>query len=66
VSLERFEVGIVSADRALVDFLADVFGLEELPVSEYPAGTLHRSSGHDPGRAVRVGTWFPNRDRHGP
>jgi hypothetical protein len=31
MSVERFEVGIVSGDRALVDFLAETFQLEERP-----------------------------------
>ena len=38
MTLERFEVGIVSRDCAAVDFLDEVFQLEELPASEYGAG----------------------------
>ncbi len=50
--LTRFEVGIVSADRALVDFLAEVFGLDERPPMENPAGTLHRLEA--PGAVIKV------------
>jgi hypothetical protein len=52
MSLERFEVGIVSGDSALVDFLADAFELDQLPTSEYPAGTLHRLQA--PGAIIKV------------
>jgi predicted enzyme related to lactoylglutathione lyase len=38
----RFEVGLVSADRRLVDFYAHVFEREELPAFEAPTGTVHR------------------------
>lgn len=50
--LTRFEVGIVSADRALVDFLADVFGLEERPPADHGVGTLHRLE--SPGAVIKV------------
>lgn len=52
MTLERFEVGIVSADRTLVEFLADVFELDELPASESSAGTLHRL--RSPGAVIKV------------
>jgi predicted enzyme related to lactoylglutathione lyase len=52
VAIRRFEVGFVSADRALVDFLADVFGLEVLPATEFPVGTLHRLQ--SPGAVIKV------------
>jgi predicted enzyme related to lactoylglutathione lyase len=38
----RFEVGLVSADRGLVDFYAEVFQVEELPASDSSVGTVHR------------------------
>lgn len=52
MSLARFEVGIVSADRALVDFLSDVFELEELPAGEHQVGTVHRLQ--SPGAVIKV------------
>lgn len=52
MTLERFEVGIVSGDRSLVKFLSDVFELDELPASEYSAGTLHRLC--SPGAVIKV------------
>jgi catechol 2,3-dioxygenase-like lactoylglutathione lyase family enzyme len=52
VSLERFEVGIVSGDRTVVEFLADVFHLDELPASEHQVGTLHRL--RSPGAIIKV------------
>lgn len=52
MAIRRFEVGLVSADRALVDFLADVFGLEALPATDYPVGTLHRLQ--SPGAVIKV------------
>ena len=52
MSLTRFEVGIVSADRTIVDFLAEVFGLDERPPMENPAGTLHRLE--SPGAVIKV------------
>ena len=42
MTLLRFEVGLVSADRALVDFLAEVFELEPLPPLTAGPGVLHR------------------------
>ena len=42
MSLQRFEVGLVSADGTLVDFLAEVFELEVLPAMSAGPGTLHR------------------------
>ena len=50
--LTRFEIGLVSADRTVVDFLADVFGLEELPPAEHSVGTLHRL--RSPGAVIKV------------
>jgi predicted enzyme related to lactoylglutathione lyase len=52
VELTRFEVGLVSADRTLVDFFADVFGLDELPPTVHPVGTLHRLQ--SPGAVIKV------------
>jgi catechol 2,3-dioxygenase-like lactoylglutathione lyase family enzyme len=52
VTLTRFEVGLVSADRTVVDFFTDVFGLEELPPAQHPVGTLHRL--RSPGAVIKV------------
>jgi predicted enzyme related to lactoylglutathione lyase len=42
VTLQRLETGIVSKDRSLVDFYAEVFGLETVEPDVYPTGQLHR------------------------
>ena len=42
MTLQRLETGIVSVDRALVDFYAEVFDLEPVEPDVYPTGTLHR------------------------
>jgi catechol 2,3-dioxygenase-like lactoylglutathione lyase family enzyme len=42
MSLLAFEVGIVSTSRALVDFLAEVFELDELTPIESSVGTIYR------------------------
>jgi predicted enzyme related to lactoylglutathione lyase len=42
MTLQRLETGIVSKDRALVDFYAEVFGLEPVDPDVYPTGHLHR------------------------
>jgi predicted enzyme related to lactoylglutathione lyase len=42
VTLQRLETGIVSTDRTLVDFYAEVFGLEAVEPDVYPTGALHR------------------------
>ncbi len=52
MSLTRFEVGIVSADRTIVDFLVEVFGLDEREPMDNPAGTLHRIE--SPGAVIKV------------
>jgi len=52
MSLTRFEVGIVSVDRGLVDFLAAVFELGELPPTEHGPGTLYRLQ--SPGAVLKV------------
>jgi predicted enzyme related to lactoylglutathione lyase len=52
VSLDRFEVGIVSADASVVDFLAAVFELERLTPSETPAGMLYKLD--SPGAVIKV------------
>lgn len=52
MSVTHFEVGLVSADRTLVDFLADVFELEALPPAVHPVGTLHRL--RSPGAIIKV------------
>ncbi|OHV43863.1 hypothetical protein BCD48_26790 [Pseudofrankia sp. BMG5.36] len=48
----RFEVGFVSADRGLVDFLTAVFELDELPAEEHGPGTLYRLQ--SPGALLKV------------
>jgi len=48
----RFEVGLVSADRRLVDFYAQVFEREELPAFEAATGTVHRLQ--FPGAVLKV------------
>ncbi len=52
MTLASFEVGIVSASRDLVDFLAGVFELEELPSTDTPVGVLHRLG--SPGAQLKV------------
>jgi len=52
VTVDRFEVGIVSGDAGVVDFLAAVFELERRAPSETPAGTLHRLD--SPGAVIKV------------
>jgi catechol 2,3-dioxygenase-like lactoylglutathione lyase family enzyme len=52
MSLVRFEVGFVSGDRALVDFLADVFELERIAPAVHPVGTLYRL--RSPGAVIKV------------
>jgi hypothetical protein len=52
MSLERIEVGMVSGNRALVDFLIEVFELDELPPSEQRVGTVHRLQA--PGAVIKV------------
>jgi predicted enzyme related to lactoylglutathione lyase len=52
VILDRFEVGMVSADAGVVDFLAAVFGLERQAPSETPVGTLHKLD--SPGAVIKV------------
>ena len=47
MTLRSVDVGFVSTDRALVDFLAGVFELAELPPVEFPEGTVHRLQGPD-------------------
>ena len=42
MTLQRLETGIVSRDRALVDFYAEVFGLDTVEPDVYPTGQLHR------------------------
>jgi predicted enzyme related to lactoylglutathione lyase len=52
MTLRRFEVGFVSTDRALVDFLAAVFELDERPPTEHGPGTLYRLQ--SPGAVLKV------------
>jgi predicted enzyme related to lactoylglutathione lyase len=52
VTLDHFEIGIVSADAHLVDFLAGVFELEQQPASETPVGTLYQLDA--PGAVIKV------------
>lgn len=56
MTLQRLETGIVSRDRALVDFYAEVFGLEIIEPDVYPTGQLHRLA--IPGGFVKV--FVPN------
>jgi hypothetical protein len=42
VTLQRIEVGLVSADEALVEFFAAVFELERLPAVRSGSGVVHR------------------------
>ena len=42
MSLERIEVGLVSADASLVDFLVGVFELERQAPTESSVGTVHK------------------------
>ena len=48
----RFELGVVSADRRLVDFYAQVFEREELPPFEAATGTVYRLQ--FPGAVLKV------------
>jgi len=52
MTVERFEVGIVSADRTVVDFYAAVFQLDELSAGEHGVGTLYRL--RSPGAVIKV------------
>jgi predicted enzyme related to lactoylglutathione lyase len=52
VTLDRFEVGIVSGDASVVDFLATVFELERQTPSETPAGMLYKLA--SPGAVIKV------------
>jgi predicted enzyme related to lactoylglutathione lyase len=52
VTLDRFEVGIVSAEADVVDFLAAVFELARQPPSETPAGMLYKLD--SPGAVIKV------------
>ena len=42
MTVQRLETGIVSSDRTLVDFYAEVLGLETIEPDVYPTGALHR------------------------
>lgn len=42
MTLQRIEVGLVSADESLAEFYAATFEMERLPVTESRSGTLHR------------------------
>lgn len=50
--VQRIEVGLVSADTALVDFYAGVFALDPLPSVESGSGVVHRLAG--PGTVIKV------------
>jgi len=52
MTLLRFEVGLVSGDRAIVDFLAEVFELEPLPPVAAGPGMLHKLQ--SPGAVLKV------------
>jgi predicted enzyme related to lactoylglutathione lyase len=52
VSLDRFEVGFVSADTNAVDFLVGVFQLERQAPTASSIGTVHKLSA--PGAVIKV------------
>ncbi|MFD8219794.1 VOC family protein [Streptomyces sp. NPDC059697] len=52
MTLQRVEVGLVSADEALVEFFAAVFELERLPVVGSGSGVVHRLAA--PGTQIKV------------
>lgn len=52
MTLRSVDVGFVSTNRSLVDFLAGVFELPELEPLEFPQGTVHRLQG--PGGLLKV------------
>lgn len=52
VTLQRVEVGLVSADEALVEFVAAVFELERLPAVRSGSGVVHRLEA--PGAQIKV------------
>jgi len=52
MTLRSVDVGFVSTDRSLVDFLAEVFELSELAPLAFPQGTVYRLEG--PGGLLKV------------
>ncbi|WP_328982791.1 hypothetical protein OG258_49190 [Streptomyces mirabilis] len=52
MTLQRVEVGLVSADEALVEFFAAVFELERLPAVRSGSGVVHRLEA--PGTQIKV------------
>jgi predicted enzyme related to lactoylglutathione lyase len=52
MTVQRVEVGLVSPDTGLVDFLATVFDLERLPSYTTGQGELHRLQA--PGAVIKV------------
>jgi predicted enzyme related to lactoylglutathione lyase len=50
--VQRIEIGLISASRALADFYAEVFNLEALPEMEAGPGVIHRLQG--PGTMIKV------------
>jgi catechol 2,3-dioxygenase-like lactoylglutathione lyase family enzyme len=52
MTVRSVDIGFVSTDRSLVDFLAAVFELSELDPLEFPQGTVYRLAG--PGGLVKV------------
>ncbi|MGF7236771.1 MAG: VOC family protein [Frankia sp.] len=52
MTLQRVEVGLVSADEALVEFFAEVFRLEQLPPITSGSGIVHRLQA--PGTVIKV------------
>lgn len=52
MTTHAIDIGFVSGDRGLVDFLAEVFGFDELTPLEFPQGTVHRLQG--PAGVVKV------------
>lgn len=50
--VQRIEVGLVSADDALAEFYAAVFGMERLPAAQSRSGVVHRLQA--PGTVIKV------------
>lgn len=52
MTLRRIDIGFVSADRSLVDFLAEVFELDALPGLEATMGTIYKLGA--PGSVIKI------------
>lgn len=66
VSVVRTEIGLVSADDALVAFYASVFGLAVLEPRSLPMGTIHRVGNDEPLVKIMVPHDAPQPGRDGP